>query len=89
MALDTSKFAKLSPGANSNIPQLFGYSTGDVITLPDDAGYFNAKRDDLNPGDLVYVYSTAAGAHLLLKVVTSPKSPLTTNVTTAAAFTAL
>lgn len=71
MAYNKRLFTKIS--SNTNSPELFTYESADTLATIVAANYFNAEFNNLQVGDLIYVYSTAAtgGGNATYKVTAS------------------
>lgn len=47
---------------NDFSPSVWTYTTADLLTVVDTAGYFNAVANKLKVGDLIYCYTTTGPA---------------------------
>lgn len=53
MAFDRTNFGLKDPTQNSNLPRDWVYTTVDLATTVDGAGYFNDAKDLVNVGDVI------------------------------------
>lgn len=73
MTFNRNNFAKMSAHENSNIPRLFGYSTTDLASEVQVAGYFDDLVNQVEVGDLIYAHVDTDGtpAFMLYPVVSN------------------
>ena len=63
-------------GITSNTPAIYSYSTDDTLATVSAADYFDDKRFQLEPGDIIYIDATDQANFIIYEGVGIPSTPL-------------